>query len=102
MRHLQNGQPFRGATFRTSAAARWICSATSPGVRLVYRGHWVPLRIHPTVTIWLELGDTIGGDLVDDVTVGVDAGEFAVEQDGEQVCVALTALDATIEGAMCY
>jgi hypothetical protein len=51
-----------------------------------------------------ELGDPVGrpvgGDLVDDVDevdVGVDAGEPAVEQNGEQVRVALACLEAADE-----
>jgi len=51
-----------------------------------------------------ELGSAVGGpvvgDLIDDVDevdVGVDAGELAVEQDGQQVRVALAGLEASDE-----
>src|SRR3954471_4556880 len=47
-----------------------------------------------------ELGDAVGGDLVDDIDeidVGVDADELAVEQDGEHVGVALARVEAADE-----
>ena len=46
------------------------------------------------------VGGPVGGDLVDDVDhvdVGVDAGELAVEQDGQQVRVALSGLKTADE-----